>query len=98
MWVHLYIDYFLLNTTVLNDLQLVESADVEPWIGRLMVKLYADFQLCRVRPLVLLLFKGQLYYVPMNLMHTCTHNVQHDYTTCMILYYMHIRNYFIHNC
>ena len=64
MWVHLYVDFFLLNTTVLNDLQLVESADVEPWIGRLMVKLYADFQLCRVRPPSALIVQGSTVLCP----------------------------------
>ena len=35
-----------------------------------MVKLYADFQLCEGQVPTPLLFKGQLYCVSMDLMHT----------------------------
>lgn len=42
MWVNLHVG-FLLNTTVLYDLLLVESADVEPWIWRADCKVTHGF-------------------------------------------------------
>ena len=51
-----------MNTTVLYDLQLVESKDVDPGEHRANYKLYTDFPLQRGLALLTpALFKGQLY-------------------------------------
>ena len=53
--------FSIVNTTVLQDVRLVESSDAEPWIKTANYKLYTDFRLHKgLEPLILSLLKGQL--------------------------------------